>query len=136
MLSRPTTDQVLNAMADDLIAVVLPHVSGEAAKVLATQIEQLTRRLARRAAHEIGWMTEEIAAIDAALDRTPDPTNSWHLEDVLDRYSAASTALSDAIAEAFANEDTGRVAQYKALLAQRVVNEQEVLGALELVGRG
>lgn len=136
MLSRPSTDQVLNTLADDLTSGVLPHVSDEAATVLATQIEQLTRRLARRAAHEIGWMTEEIAAIDSALGRTPDPTDSWHLEAVLDRYSAASTALSDAIAEAFADGDKDRVAQYKALLDQRVVNEQEVLGALELVGRG
>lgn len=136
MLSRPSTDQVLNALADDLVSGVLPHVSDEAATVLATQIEQLMRRLARRAAHEVGWITEEVAAIDEALGRTPDPTNSWHLDAVLDRYSAASTALSDAIEAAFAEDDKERVARYKALLDQRVVNEQEVLGALELVGRG
>ena len=136
MLSRPSTDQVLTALADDLANVLAPALTDEAATVLAGQTEQLMRRLARRAAHEIGWMAEEIAAIDSALGRTPDPTESWHLDAVLDRYSAASGALADAIEAAFAAGDKGRVAELKALLDQRITTEQEILGTLDLVGRG
>ena len=137
MLTRPDTAQILEAIADDLAQVVAPVVADdEAATVLLGQIDQRVRRMARRAAHEIGWMAEETAAIDATLGRTPDPADSWHLEAVLDRYSAASAALGDAIEEAFAADDRERVAELKGLLDRRIANEQEILGALDLVGRG
>lgn len=136
MLSRPTTDQVLEAIADDLKAIVAPAVTDEQATVLLGQVDQLLRRLGRRAAHEIAWMSEEIAAIDAALGRTPDPTDSLHLADVCARYDAASQALGDAIDEAFAANDSARVAELRALLAGRVASELQVLGQLDLVGRG
>ena len=137
MLTRPDTAQILEAIADDLTKVVAPAVGDdEAATVLLGQIDQLVRRMARRAAHEIGWMAEEIAAIDATLGRTPDPADSWHLAAVLERYSAASAALGDAIEDAFAAGDSERVAQLKGLLDHRIANEQEILGALDLVGRG
>jgi hypothetical protein len=136
MLSRPSTDQVLEALANDLATIVAPAVADEAAAVTLGQVEQLLRRLVRRSGHEIGWMTEEIAAVDQALGRTPDPTDSWHLAAVLDRYSAASKALGDAIEAAFVAEDTERISQLKALLDARVETEQEILGTLELIGRG
>ncbi len=137
MLSRPDTAQVLEAIADDLATVVAPAVAqDEPATVLLGQVDQLLRRMARRAAHEIAWMTEEIAAIDAALGRTPDAADSWHLADVLERYSAASAALGDAIEDAFAADDGDRVAELKTLLDQRIATEQEILGTLDLVGRG
>ena len=137
MLTRPDTAQILEAIADDLARVVGPAAADdEPATVLLGQVDQLLRRMARRAAHEIGWMTEEIATIDAALRRTPDPTDSWHLDAVLERYSAASAALADAIEDAFATGDHDRVAELKALLDARIVTEQEILGTLDLVGRG
>lgn len=137
MLTRPDTAQILDAIASDLSTVVAPAVAGdEPATVLLGQVDQLLRRMARRAAHEIGWMTEEIAAIDTALGRTPDPCDSWHLDAVLEHYDAASAALGDAIDAAFAAADQGRVAELKALLDARVATEQEILGTLDLVGRG
>ena len=87
-------------------------------------------------AHEIGWMHEEIDAINAALEREPDLAPSHHLDDVIERYSAASDALGDAIEAAFEAGDRARIADLKALLMQRVANEQEILGQLDLVGRG
>lgn len=136
MLSRPSTDQVLTAIADDLRAVVTPAVTDAPALVLLGQVDQLLRRMARRAAHEIGWMTEEIAAIDAALGRAPDAGDSLHLADVLERYSAASAALGDAIDAAFSAADTERIDRLRTLLADRIATEQEILGQLDLVGRG
>ncbi len=103
MLARPSTDQVLEAIANDLRDVVAPACTDDRATVLLGQVDQLLRRLARRAAHEIAWMHEEMAAIDAAVDGDTDPataealaafraapTDSLHLADVLDRYSLAS----------------------------------------------
>ncbi len=136
MLSRPSTAQTLEAIADDLANLVAPAVTDEAAAVTLGQAEQLIRRLVRRAGHEIGWMAEEIAAIDTALDRTPDPNESWHLDAVLDRYSAASAALGDAVEAAFAASDLDRIAELKTLLDARIATEQEILGTLDLIGRG
>ncbi len=136
MLTRPDTAQVLEAVADELQANVASRIDDEVTTVTLSQVDQLLRRMARRAAHEIGWMTEEIAAIDSALGRTPDPAERWHLADVSERYSAASAALGDAIEEAFANGDGDRVAELKTLLDQRITTEQEILGQLEFLGRG
>lgn len=148
MLSKPTTDQVLIAIADDLAEVVAPACADDRATVLLGQIDQLLRRLARRSAHEIGWMHEEMAAIEAALDGASGatgealatfraaPADSVHLVDVVERYSLASAALSAAIDEAFASRDLERVGELRALIGARIANEQEVLGTLDLVGRG
>ena len=136
MLSRPSTDQVLTAIADDLQAVVAPAVSDEAATILLSQIDQLLRRQATRAAHEIGWMTEEIGAIDDALGRNADPADGWHLHEVLARYSAASAALGEAVETAFAADDVDRVSELRTLLEARIATEQQILGTLDLVGRG
>jgi len=136
VLSRPTTDQVLVVIADELQSTVAPVVTDESGIVLLGLVDQTLRRLARRAAHEIGWMIEETAAIDTALGRSPDPAESHHLNDVIERYSAASEALGDAIEAAFDAGDRARVTELKALLMQRVANEQEILGQLDLVGRG
>ncbi len=149
MLSQPRTDQVLDAIAADLRNTIAPALGEGAAAVTLEQIAQLVERLARRAAHEIGWMHEETAAIDEALDGDTEPTtaaaldelrsapaDSLHLADVARRYHLASAALSRAIEAAFAAADTERVAALKSLLGQRIANEQEVLGQLDLVGRG
>lgn len=136
VLSRPTTDQVLVIIADELQSTVAPAVASEVATVLLDQVDQTLRKLARRAAHEIGWMIEETAAIDAALGREADPAESYHLNEVIERYSAASDALGDAIEAAFDAGDRARISELKALLMQRVANEQEILGQLVLVGRG
>lgn len=149
MLARPATDQVLTAIADDLKAVVAPNCTDDRATVLLGQVDQLLRRMARRAAHEIAWMTDEMAAIEAAVDGDPDrataealaayratPADSLHLADVLERYSLASAALSAAVEAAFAAGDGERVQQLRGLLEARIANEQEILGQLDLVGRG
>jgi len=67
MLSQPTTDKILLAIADDLNAVIAPAIADEQAKVLLGQAEQLLRRLSRRSASEIAWMVEEITEIEDVL---------------------------------------------------------------------
>jgi len=136
MLTQPTTDKILLAIADDLNAIVLPAVADEQAKVLLGQIDQLLRRLSRRSATEIAWMVEEIHAINETLGRKGKGVTNLLLADVAEQYSEASGALGDAIDEAFANNDEAMIGKLKNLLSLRIEKEQEILGQLDLVGRG
>ncbi len=138
MLSQPTTDKILLAIADDLNAVIAPAIADEQAKVLLGQAEQLLRRLSRRSASEIAWMVEEITEIEDVLGggKTRSREESLHLEDVAKRYSEASQALGNAIDEAFEVGDEQRLGELKQVLSARIAREQEILGQLDLVGRG
>ena len=134
MLTQPTTDKILLAIANDLNTVVLPAVDDEQAKVLLGQIDQLLRRLSRRSATEIAWMTEEINAINEVLGREDRGVTSLLLADVAAEYSEASGALGEAIDEAFAANDEDMIKKLKNLLSLRIEKEQEILGQLDLVG--
>ena len=136
MLSQPTTDKILLAIADDLNSVVLPAVTDEPAKVLLGQIDQLLRRLSRRTASEIDWMIAEIKLINDAIGRETSDIGSYLLTDVAYAYSEASGALGEAIDEAFSEGDTQQIAVLRQLLLDRIAKEQEILGQLDLVGRG
>jgi hypothetical protein len=136
VLTQPTTDKILLAIANDLNEIVLPVVDDEQAKVLLGQIDQLLRRLSRRSATEIAWMVEEINAINETLGREGKEITSLLLADVATEYSEASGALGDAIDEAFAANDEGMIIKLKNLLSLRIEKEQEILGQLDLVGRG
>ena len=136
MLSQPTTDKILLAIADDLNSVVLPAVTDEPAKVLLGQIDQLLRRLSRRTASEIDWMITEIKLINDAIGRETSDIGSYLLTDVAYAYSEASGALGEAIDEAFSEGDTQQIAVLRQLHLDRIAKEQEILGQLDLVGRG
>ena len=136
MLSQPTTDKILLAIADDLNSVVLPAVTDEPAKVLLGQIDQLLRRLSRRTASEIDWMITEIKLINDAIGREASDMSSYLLADVASAYSEASGALGEAIDRAFSEDDTQQIAVLRQLLLDRIAKEQEILGQLDLVGRG
>ena len=136
MLSQPTTDKILLAIADDLNSVVLPSVTDEPAKVLLGQIDQLLRRLSRRTASEIDWMISEIKQINDAIGRETSDMSSYLLTDFASAYSEASGALGEAIDEAFSEGDTQQIAVLRQLLLDRIAKEQEILGQLDLVGRG
>ena len=136
MLTQPTTDKILLAIADDLNSVVLPSVTDEPAKVLLGQIDQLLRRLSRRTGSEINWMIEEIKKIDAAIGRDNTEVVSYLLSDIAAAYSEASGALGDAIDQAFEEGDSARIGLLREVLVDRIAKEQEILGQLDLVGRG
>ena len=136
MLTQPTTDKILLAIADDLNSVVLPSVTDESAKVLLGQIDQLLRRLSRRTASEIDWMIAEIKQINDAIGRETADLSSHLLADVASAYSEASGELGEAIDRAFSENDTQQIAVLRQLLVDRIAKEQEILGQLDLVGRG
>ena len=150
MLSRPTTDQALLGVVADLHDVILPKLGDEPAKVALQMIEQVVRGAAVRAAHEIAWMHEEIAEIRAASAAVADDPAvadamavldgldgaSLHLDDVVARYSAAGEVLSCAIEVAYRNGDTAAIDGLRDVLQRRSDREMQIVGALDLVGRG
>ena len=136
MLTQPTTDKILLAIADDLNSVVLPSVTDEPAKVLLGQIDQLLRRLSRRTGSEINWMIEEIKKINTAIGRDNTEVGSYLLSDIAAAYSEASGALGDAIDQAFKEGDSAQIGLLREVLVDRIAKEQEILGQLDLVGRG
>jgi hypothetical protein len=136
MFTRPTTEQVLRGIADDLREAVAPEVTSEPVKVLLGQIDQILRGLATRSAHEIAWIHDEVAMIAEVTGAYLGEPASLHLEDVVAWYDASSRVLSAAIDAAFAADDRARVAELKAVLDARSANEMQVVGQLDLVGRG
>ena len=136
MLTQPTTDKILLAIADDLNSVVLPSVTDEPAKVLLGQIDQLLRRLSRRTGSEINWMIKEIKKINGAIGRDNSEISSYLLTDIAAAYSEASGALGDAIDQAFKEGDSEKIGTLREVLVDRIAIEQEILGQLDLVGRG
>lgn len=136
MLTRPTTEQVLVGIADELRDTVAPEISSEPTRVLLAQIDQILRGLAVRAAHEIAWIHEEADSISAVTGTDVGWPASLHLDDVVSWYDSVSRVLSGAIDAAFAGGDTVRVAELKQLLDARSATEMRIVGALDLVGRG
>jgi len=137
MFSRPTTEQVLRGIVDDLNATVLPALPDGPARVAVGMMTQLLTGCAQRAAHEIAWMHEEIEAIEGAVGHVDGAHGeSLHLDDVVQRYHAASHALAAAVDAAYASHDAARIEQLRRLLEDRNAHEMQIVGALDLVGRG
>ncbi len=136
MLTRPTTDQVLVGIADELRDTVAPLITSESVGVLLAQIDQILRSLAVRSAHETAWIHEEADAIAAVTGTDVGWPASLHLEDVVAWYDTVSRVLSGALDAAFAAGGTARVAELKHLLDARSATEMRIVGAFDLVGRG
>ncbi len=136
MFTRPTTEQVLVGIADELRDTVAPLVHEPPVQVLLAQIDQILRSLATRAAHEIAWMHEEADSISAITGTDVGWPASLHLADVVAWYDQVSRVLSAAIDQAFAAGDAARVAELKHVLDARSATEMRIVGTLALVGRG
>ena len=149
MLSRPTTDQAIEGVIRALDDTVLAAVGEGPAGVAVQMARQILRGCAVRAAHEIAWMHEEIAAICRLAERTDAPavrvaldalgaldTTSLHLADVQVRYDRAGEVLSCVVDAAFAAADAALTAAAREVLEARSAHEMEIVGQLDLVGRG
>lgn len=153
MIPRPTTEQIARDCARQLLDVVLPAVQGDSASVAVQMLENVLRNVAVRAAHEIAWMTEETAAMEAfardvleavpgadavgdALDRLAGaPRASLHLDDVVETYSRAGDALSAALEAAMAGGHADLAARAGDLLHVRCAREVEVMSDWSPIGR-
>ncbi len=86
MITRPTTDQLIEDVCRELLEDVLPALADEPLQVRVVMAETVLRNAAVRAAHEIAWMSEESAALTAFAhiveSRVPDDGLRASLADV------------------------------------------------------
>jgi hypothetical protein len=136
MISRPTTEQVLNNSARELIEVVLPAVEDETVKVTVMMLDLVLRNAALRAAHEIAWMTEEMDALREFSGGEAAPaTTSLHLDDVVQAYCAASEAFSQAMDAAVDAGDDAKIRRGHDLMDARAAHEEVIMAGWTPVGR-
>jgi hypothetical protein len=152
VISRPTTEQVLLDCCRVLEHDVLPGLSDETMQVRVVMLGKVLRNAAVRAAHEVAWMREETAQIEAyargvaaatgsdglraAVDELgTGPHGSLHLADVVEVYVRASEALSLTLEVALAAERNDLVREGEALLSARLAHENDVVGGWDAAGR-
>lgn len=136
MFSRPTTEQLLAGIAEQLRTTVMSEIQTEPTKILLQQIDQILMGCSRRAAHEIAFIHEEAQKVAALTGRGMGTPASLHLEDVVAWYHSVSVALSEEVEAAFASGDQSRIDAVRGVLDARSAVEMQILGALDLVGRG
>jgi hypothetical protein len=154
MISRPTTAQLIQAACTELTNKVGPAVSDTSAKITLDMAVAVLTAAAARAGSEIAWMRDEAAAIEQVTRRLaarlPDAaelrtaleeydaakTGSLYLEEAVADYDRASSILSCAIDAAYESGDPEHKAAVRALIDQRMANENHVIGQYVGVGRG
>jgi len=153
MNTRPSTDQIILDCRRELLEVILPDVASDHVRVSVQMLENVLRNVATRAAHEIAWMHDETAALEAyardvaaafpgddalasALQALDDgPRQSLHLDDVTETYSRAGEALSCALEAAVRAGHEPLSQRAVALLCARNERELEIKGEWTMVGR-
>ena len=152
MITRPTTDVLIEDCCRELMEVILPGLTDETLKLRLIMTETVLRNAAVRAAHEIAWMREETAALmayavrvaarhggeplrTALADAEAGRADSLHLVDVADVYERAGQAFAAALAAAQQAGDADLVAQARELLRDRIATEKEVMATYAVVGR-
>ena len=152
MISRPTTDQLIADVCQDLVDVVLPTLTDETLIVRVAMAETVLRNAAVRAAHEIAWMTDETAALvdyakavnaripggdlaQALADFDDAPRRSLHLADVVETYERANRAFTAALT-AVQREGIAELENAaRDLLHDRIDQEKVVMATYAVVGR-
>ena len=152
MITRPTTDALIEDCCRELMEGILPGLTDETLKLRLVMTETVLRNAAVRAAHEIAWMRGETAALmayagrvaarhsSAALraavaDAGAGPADSLHLADVADCYERAGRAFAAALAAAQEAGAADLVTQARELLRDRIATEKEVMATYAVVGR-
>jgi hypothetical protein len=152
VISRPTTDQLIADVCQDLVDTVLPALTDETLQVRVAMAETVLRNAAIRAAHEIAWMSDETAALieyaktvnaripsvelTAGLAAFDDgPQHSLHLSDVVETYERASRAFAVAVAAVQREGIVELVDAARDLLHDRVSTEKVVMATYAVVGR-
>jgi hypothetical protein len=152
MLSRPTTEQILLDCCRELMTNVLPSLTDATAQVSVIMVETVLRNTAVRAAHEVAWMRDETADIEAyareVAAQAPGttletalaalaaaPRDSLHLDDVVETYCRAGNALSAALETAVASGLAPLIQRGEEILDVRSGHETEVMAGWSPTGR-
>jgi hypothetical protein len=153
VISRPTTQQLLDDAARELRDKVLPAVSDPGVQVVVQMLEQLVRSCGVRAANEIAWMRAEEEAMIAYAEEVATAGQSpavasalaayragrraaLTLDDVCADYDLAGAAMSAALSAAMAGADATLGARAQELMTERMERETIVRGEFSLPGRG
>jgi hypothetical protein len=152
MLSRPTTEQILLDCCRELMSNVLPSLTDATAQVSVIMVETVLRNTAVRAAHEVAWMRDETADIEAyahaVAAQAPGttletalaalagaPRDSLHLDDVVETYCRAGNALSAALETAVASGLAPLIQRGEEILHVRSGHETDVMAGWSPTGR-
>ena len=152
MITRPTTDALIDDCCRELTEAILPALTDETLRLRLVMTETVLRNAAVRAAHEIAWMLAETSALmayaaEVAVRHASEPLraamaaveasprDSLHLADVADRYERAGQAFAVALAVAQEAGAADLVAQARELLRARIATEKEVMATYAVVGR-
>jgi hypothetical protein len=152
MITRPTTDALIEDCCRELMEGILPGLTDETLKLRLVMAETVLRNAAVRAAHEIAWMREETAALlayarqvaarhggeslrAALADAEAAPAGSLHLADVTEHYERAGQAFAAALAAAQEAGAAELVARARELLRGRIATEKQVMATYQVVGR-
>lgn len=154
MITRPTTDRLIDVVRQELRDNLCPRFQDDGAVLTSLQmIDHVLETVARRTGHEIAWMIEEIdqlqalgeevvgaigpdsrtGAAVAAFHAASASDGSLHLDDVSHRYSLASEILACAVEELPPDSPLHATAQ--AALDRRLEREMAIIGEFQLVGR-
>ncbi|MDQ1507272.1 MAG: hypothetical protein QOD57_4999 [Actinomycetota bacterium] len=158
MITAPTTAQLLDVVRRELAEKVAPAVTDPHVATSLHMIDHILRTLAVRAEHELGWMGEEMSAIEMVASRVAasdlpgaasvaqaleefraNVSPGLHAADVAADYNRATEVLSRAVEATFpavGPEDGGELrAAVNVLLDQRLAHETDVIGDdFQLVG--
>jgi hypothetical protein len=153
VISRPTTQQLIEAVCAELNSKVAPAVTDPVVKVHLEMAIAVLATTAVRSGNELAWMQEERDAIEQAarelLGALPDAkplqealqaytdglTGSIYLKDAQADYARASEVLSCAIEAAYESGDADHIAAVIRLMDQRHANQQAVTGQFMAAGR-
>ena len=152
MLSRPTTEQILLDCCRELMTNVLPSLTDATAQVSVIMVETVLRNTAVRAAHEVAWMRDETADIEAyareVAAQAPGttletalaalaaaPRDSLHLDDVVETYCQAGNVLSAALETAVASGLAPLIQRGEKILDVRTGHETDVMAGWSPTGR-
>ena len=155
MISRPTTQQLIDAICIELGNKVAPTITDPVIQIQLEMALSVLQTAAVRSGNELAWMHEEREAIEETarqmLEALPDAsaaplqealqaytdglTDSLYLEEAQQDYARASEVLSRAIEAAYESGDAGHIDAVGRLMDQRHANQQSVTGQFMAAGR-
>jgi hypothetical protein len=153
MISRPTTQQLLDDCVREVRDTIRPMVDDPAVVVRLEMLEQLLAACAVRSAHEIAWMADECDDLeafvvdvatahpgsapvaDALAAYRAEPTGSLHLEDRIRLYDLAGRAFSEALDLAMREGPPELAARARQLVVARKDREADTRPGFFFPGR-
>jgi hypothetical protein len=153
VISRPTTQQLIEGVCAELRSKVAPAVSDPVVQVQLEMALAVLATTAARSGSELAWMQEEREAIESTatklLEAQPDATavrealqayrdgltGSLYLKDAQADYARATEVLSCAIEAAYESGDADQIAAVMGVMDERHANQQAVTGQFMAAGR-